>query len=144
MIGDCGAYGGFGGTFVLGSTASMAPGARIPRLQYAACAVLTNTPPTGAVRGAGRPEATSMIERIVDIAADQLGLDSVALRRRNLIDQFPHTTQTGNTYDTGDDEGTLDHALALADVDVLRQEQGNGVPAEPSASSGSASRATSR
>ena len=124
MIGDCGAYGGFGGTMVLGGTAWMAPGVyRIPRLQYAACAVLTNTPPTVAVRGAGRPEATSMIERIVDIAADQLGLDPVELRRRNLIDQFPHTTQTGAIYDTGDYEGTLDHALALADVDALRVEQ---------------------
>ncbi len=124
MIGDCGAYGGFGGTFVLGTTASMASGVyRIPRLQYAACAVLTNTPPTGPVRGAGRPEATSMIERIVDIAADQLGLDPVELRRRNLIDQFPHTTQAGATYDTGDYEGTLDHALASADVEAIREEQ---------------------
>ncbi len=67
-------------------------------------AVMTNTVPTAPFRGAGRPEATSVMERMLDIAARRLKIDRVELRRRNLIahDKLPHRTATGLTYDSGD------------------------------------------
>jgi len=72
--------------------------------------------PTGPYRGAGRPEAALVVERLVDLAARELGVDSVELRRRNVIpsDAFPYETPLGFTYDSGDYEGALDAALALA------------------------------
>jgi carbon-monoxide dehydrogenase large subunit len=126
VIGDCGAYAGFGGTFAGGSTRMMAPGVyEVPRFEYAAIAALTNTSPVGAFRGAGRPEAAAMLERLIDLAADELGLDPAEIRRRNLIapDAFPHTTPTGTTYDTGDYAHALDEALRIADYDGLLAEQ---------------------
>lgn len=76
--------------------------------------VYTNTTPTEAYRGAGRPEAAYIIERVMDAVAAELGLDRVELRRRNLIpkDAFPYATPTGATYDSGDYQATLDKALA--------------------------------
>ncbi|MEP9383175.1 xanthine dehydrogenase family protein molybdopterin-binding subunit [Nocardioides sp. KR10-350] len=126
MVGDCGAYAGFGGSFVLGGTYLMSQGAYdIPKVTYAAIAALTNTAPMGAFRGAGRPEAAAMIERLVDVAADELGLAPEEIRRRNLIpkDAFPYTTRTGATYDVADFEHALDEALRIADVDSVRAEQ---------------------
>ncbi|MET0631500.1 MAG: molybdopterin cofactor-binding domain-containing protein, partial [Xanthobacteraceae bacterium] len=81
--------------------------------------VMTNTVPTAPFRGAGRPEATAVMERLVDIAARRLKIDRVALRRRNLIPRrkLPHRTATGLTYDSGDFAGNLDRALATADWD---------------------------
>jgi aerobic carbon-monoxide dehydrogenase large subunit len=78
--------------------------------------VLTNTVPTVPFRGAGRPEATFTIERLLDIAAGRLGLDRLAIRRRNLIphDRLPYTTQMGLTYDSGDFVGNMDRACTLA------------------------------
>ena len=74
IVGDCGAYAGFGGTFAYSTTYIMATGVYdIPKLNYAGVAALTNTAPVGAFRGAGRPEAAAMIERLVDVAADELG-----------------------------------------------------------------------
>lgn len=75
--------------------------------------VYTNTTPTEAYRGAGRPEAAYVIERVMDALAARLGLDRVEVRRRNLIpkDAFPYTTPTGATYDSGDYEATLAKAL---------------------------------
>ncbi len=93
MIGDCGAYAGFGGVLAVGPTRMMAQGPyEIPQLRYDAIAALTNTAPNGAFRGAGRPEATAMLERLVDLAADELGLAPEEIRRRNLIakDAFPY------------------------------------------------------
>jgi carbon-monoxide dehydrogenase large subunit len=78
------------------------------------CAV-TNTAVVGPYRGAGRPEMATVIERLVDAAADAIGMDRVALRRRNLIDAMPWTTATGVTYDSGDFRGVLDDALRHAD-----------------------------
>lgn len=80
-------------------------------------AVLTNTAPTGAYRGAGRPEAIFTIERLMDEAARQTGIDRVALRRRNFIrpEQMPYTNPMAQTYDTGKFESVMDQALALAD-----------------------------
>ncbi|MBD8869967.1 xanthine dehydrogenase family protein molybdopterin-binding subunit [Nocardioides donggukensis] len=126
VVGDCGAYGGFGGTLAGGPTLSMAAGVYdIPRIDYSAIAAATNTTPNGAFRGAGRPEATAMIERMVDLAADELGLDPVEIRRRNLPapEDFPFTTAVGTTYDTGDYATALDEALRLADHDALLREQ---------------------
>ena len=73
----------------------------------------TNKVPTGPYRGAGRPEAAYFVERIVDDAARELGIDPVELRRRNLVTEFPHETPLGWTYDSGDYERCLDRALEL-------------------------------
>ena len=79
--------------------------------------VLTNTTPTGPYRGAGRPEAIYMIERLMDAAALQTGIDRIALRRRNFIrpDQMPYKNPMQKTYDSGQFEKVMDQALALAD-----------------------------
>jgi aerobic carbon-monoxide dehydrogenase large subunit len=86
---------------------------------------LTTTPPVGAYRGAGRPEAAFLIERLVDEAAHALGLDPADIRRRNLIprEAFPYTTATGQVYDSGDYAVALDRALAAADYGGLRRAQ---------------------
>ena len=86
---------------------------------------LTTTPPVGAYRGAGRPEAAFLIERLVDEAAHALGLDPAEIRRRNLIprEAFPYTTATGQVYDSGDYAEALARVLAAADYDGLRQAQ---------------------
>jgi carbon-monoxide dehydrogenase large subunit len=126
VVGDCGAYGGFGGTFAYTTTYIMATGVYdIPKLSYAGVAALTNTAPIGAFRGAGRPEAAAMLERLVDVAADELGIDPVEIRRRNFIapDAFPFHTLTGLTYDSGDYDLPLREALRIAEYDGLRAEQ---------------------
>jgi carbon-monoxide dehydrogenase large subunit len=79
--------------------------------------VFSNTAPVDAYRGAGRPEATYLVERMVEMAARELRIDPAELRRRNFIRSFPYTTPVGLTYDTGDYEATLARALQLADVD---------------------------
>jgi carbon-monoxide dehydrogenase large subunit len=86
-------------------------------LHFSARAAFTNTAPTDPYRGAGRPEATYHIERIIDLAAAELGMDRVALRRRNLLapDELPYTTGAGSRIDCGDFETVLDRTLALAD-----------------------------
>lgn len=80
-------------------------------------AVLTNTAPTGAYRGAGRPESIYIIERLMDAAARQLGIDGAELRRRNMIRpaQMPYKNPMGQVYDSGQFEKVLDQGLALAD-----------------------------
>ncbi|MEL7128866.1 MAG: molybdopterin-dependent oxidoreductase [Pseudomonadota bacterium] len=80
-------------------------------------AVYTNTAPVDAYRGAGRPEATYLLETLVDAAARQIGMDPVELRRRNLIplDAFPYQTPVALEYDTGNYQAHLDAALAQAD-----------------------------
>jgi carbon-monoxide dehydrogenase large subunit len=125
-IGDCGAYAGFGGSLVNGPTHIMAQGPyEIPRIDYSGIAVMTNTAPMGAFRGAGRPEAAAMLERLLDLAAIELGRAPEEIRRRNLIpkDAFPYETRTGLRYDTGNYELALTEALRVADVDNLRAEQ---------------------
>ena len=79
-------------------------------------AVFTNTAPVDAYRGAGRPEATYVVERIVETAARELKIDPAELRRRNFIKTFPYATPVGLTYDTGDYDATLTRAMELADV----------------------------
>ena len=82
----------------MGSTRTMSQSVyRIPHIRFEVNTVVTNTTPMGAYRGAGRPEAAALVERILDMAADELGMDPVVLRRRNLLpnDEFPYTTVTG-------------------------------------------------
>ncbi|APX23737.1 MAG: xanthine dehydrogenase family protein molybdopterin-binding subunit [Rhodobacteraceae bacterium] len=78
--------------------------------------IYTNTTQVDAYRGAGRPEAIYVLERVMDRAARELGLDPSELRRINFIKDFPYTTPTGETYDVGDFPRVLDHAIADADV----------------------------
>ena len=87
--------------------------------------VFTNTTPTDAYRGAGRPEATYAIERIIDELAAELGMDPMALREKNWIkhEEFPYTTVAGLTYDTGNYEAATAKALDLFGMDELRAEQ---------------------
>ena len=87
--------------------------------------VFTNKMATDAYRGAGRPEATYVIERIVDIIAQELSLDPVQVRRINFPEpsEFPFATATGLIYDSGDYGAALDKALAIAGYDQLRASQ---------------------
>jgi len=89
---------------------------RTPAIHAEVTGVFTNTAPVDAYRGAGRPEATYVVERLVETAAHELGLDPVALRRLNFIREFPYATPVGLSYDTGDYDATLDGVLELADV----------------------------
>jgi len=97
----------------------------VPNLDYKVTGVYTNTMANGAYRGAGRPEAAYYIERLMDLIADEGGLDPVQVRRANFIQpgQFPYTTHSGEIYDTGEYEKALDKALEVSSYDQLRQEQ---------------------
>jgi carbon-monoxide dehydrogenase large subunit len=97
----------------------------MPAIHVSVKGVFTNTAPVDAVRGAGRPEATFVVERLIDLAAMQLGLDPVEIRRRNFVaaDAFPYQTQVALQYDSGDYEATLDRALEISGYDDLRAEQ---------------------
>jgi aerobic carbon-monoxide dehydrogenase large subunit len=97
----------------------------IPAVKEDVYGVYTNTTPVEAYRGAGRPEATFMLERMMDRLADEIGMDPVEVRRRNLIPPFEngHNVITGLTYDSGNYEGALAKALAHVDYDGLRREQ---------------------
>ena len=124
ILADMGAYPI--GAFMPGTTQEMLCGVyRIPRVASSGRSVVTNTTPVAPYRGAGRPEATALIERAMDMLATELEMDPVELRRRNFIrpEEFPHTTATGVTYDTGDYEKSLDEALRLVGYDALRAEQ---------------------
>jgi carbon-monoxide dehydrogenase large subunit len=126
IIGDGGAYAGFGGGLAGWTTKLMAQGPyQIPRIGYDVATVATNTTPMGAFRGAGRPEAAAFLERILDMGADELGLDPAEIRRRNFLprDGFPHRTVMGATYDSGDYEAALTEALRLVGYDALLAEQ---------------------
>jgi carbon-monoxide dehydrogenase large subunit len=88
----------------------------IPHIFGNVKAVYTNTVPVDAYRGAGRPEACYMIERAMEVAARQLGVDPADLRRKNFINEFPYQTPVILTYDSGDFGGNLDKAMKAADV----------------------------
>lgn len=87
----------------------------IPAIYCEVDAVYTNTAPVDAYRGAGRPEATYVVERLVETAARELHMDPAELRRRNFITSFPHQTPVIMCYDAGDYHASLEKALALAD-----------------------------
>jgi carbon-monoxide dehydrogenase large subunit len=125
IVCDGGAYPGIG-AFLPYLTRSMGQGVyRIPKVEINARSAVTNTTPTDAYRGAGRPEAAALLERVVNMAAAELGRDPVDLRKQNFLrpDEFPLTTVTGASYDVGEYAKTLDEACRVAGYEQLRREQ---------------------
>jgi aerobic carbon-monoxide dehydrogenase large subunit len=125
IVCDAGAYPGIG-AFLPFLTRSMGQGVyRFPKVEINARSAITNTTPTDAYRGAGRPEAAALLERIVDMAAVELGVDPVELRKQNFLrpDEFPLTTVTGANYDVGEYARALDEACRLAGYQELRRDQ---------------------
>ncbi len=125
LVGDAGAYPGVGAALP-GGTRRMSPGTyRFDRVAVDVLSAVTTTTPVGAYRGAGRPEATAMLERLVDQAALELGIDPVELRLTNLLadDVFPFTSATGNVYDSGRYAAALRAAVDAVGYDELRAEQ---------------------
>ncbi len=125
VIGDAGGYPAVG-AFLPMMTRMMAPGTYdIDRVEVAVKSVLTNTAPTVAYRGAGRPEACAAIERAVDLFAAEIGMDPAEVRRRNFVGAFsqPYKTAVGTTYDVGDFPAALDLVLEASDYAGLRAEQ---------------------
>ncbi|MBO2531685.1 MAG: carbon monoxide dehydrogenase [Thermoactinomycetaceae bacterium] len=98
---------------------------KIPQVAVEVIGVMTNTTPTDAYRGAGRPEATYQIERMVDLFADEIGMDPVEVRRKNLIraEEFPYDNALGLQYDSGNYHRALEKALEMIDYDAFRKEQ---------------------
>jgi len=124
-IADQGAYPGEGSSLSI-LTRQMASGVyRIPYIHYETLCVATNTTPTFAYRGAGRPEAAALIERAMDLLAQELLMDPVELRRRNFIPKgaFPYKTASRARYDSGDYQASLDKALEMAGYEKLRKQQ---------------------
>ncbi|MCL4489829.1 MAG: molybdopterin-dependent oxidoreductase [Chloroflexi bacterium] len=97
----------------------------ISAIDYEVIGVLTNTTPVDAYRGAGRPEATYAIERLVDLVAAELKLDPLDVRRKNFIPKsaFPATVASGLIYDSGDYDATLDKALGIVNYAQFREQQ---------------------
>jgi carbon-monoxide dehydrogenase large subunit len=125
VIQDSGAYPRIG-AILPSLTILMATGPyAIPQAEAVARAVVTNTTPVGAYRGAGRPEATAALERAIDLFAAEIGADPADVRRKNLLPPFtePHQTAFGALYDSGDYAAALDKALAAAGYAELRSEQ---------------------
>src|ERR1051326_3849722 len=124
-VGNLGAYvGSVGANIPTANFARCFPGMYdIRAIEVSTKCVFTNTIPTAPYRGAGRPEASYVLERVVDEAARVTGIDRIRLRQRNLIKKsmMPYKTAIGTTYDSGDFAPILDHALALADYDGFRQ-----------------------
>ena len=125
MLADAGAYPGVGALLPTFTGLMACGNYDIPNVAWSATAVVTNTAPVQAFRGAGRPEATAAIERAVDLFAAEVGLDPAEVRRRNYLapDSFPLTTPTGAAYDSGDYRASLEAALEAADYPGLRAEQ---------------------
>ena len=134
LVGDGGAYPGIG-AFLPAGTKRMSNGTyRFPAIQFDVAVAVTNTTPMGAYRGAGRPEATALLERLVDHAALELGIDPIELRRRNLLadDAFPFATLTGLTYDSGRYATPLDaaaEAVGYAELRASRRSAGHAATA---------------
>jgi aerobic carbon-monoxide dehydrogenase large subunit len=125
-LGDVGAFIYGIGHMLPMFTSNMLSGAyHVRAIDCDIAAVLTNKVPTGAYRGAGRPEAAYIMERTIERIARELGLDPVEVRRRNLLqpDEFPYHAPTGMVYDSGNYQRTLDKALALADYAGWREKQ---------------------
>jgi carbon-monoxide dehydrogenase large subunit len=130
-LANMGAYiGAVGANIQTGNLTRCLPGMYdIPRIDIAVRCVFTNTTPTAPYRGAGRPEANYMLERVVEEAARVSGIDPIKLRRRNLIkpSAMPYKTAVGTTIDSGEFESLLDKALALAEYDGFKQRRREAV-----------------
>jgi len=125
LLQDSGAYPNMGAVLPF-LTKMMAAGTYdIEKVDCGFSSLATNTTPTTAYRGAGRPEATAVIERAVDRFAVEIGMDPAEVRRRNFIakDRFPFQTPAGALYDSGDYEGALDLLLEASNYEALRSEQ---------------------
>ena len=125
---DIGAYPHTGG-FIPAMTGWVISGPyRIPHIHSMIRSVVTNRAPTASYRGAGRPEAAYALERMMDKLAKRLGLDPVEIRLRNFIspDEFPYSSPTGATYDSGNYRSALDTALGLAGYKDVRASQARG------------------
>jgi len=98
---------------------------KVPHISCVVTGVFTNTTPVDAYRGAGRPEATFVLERLVDMFAAEIGRDPVAVRRKNMLPSFKNgkTVSTGVIYDSGDYKGNLNKALEIFDYPAFRKEQ---------------------
>jgi carbon-monoxide dehydrogenase large subunit len=126
VLADMGAYHQLLTPFIPAFTAFVMSGCyKIPAVQTDITGVFTNKFPTDAIRGAGRPEATHLIEVMIDQAAHELGLDPLEVRRKNFIpkEDFPADVAVGVTYDSGDYHGSLDKLLQNLDLDAFRREQ---------------------
>jgi len=126
VLADCGAYYQLLTLAIFTLTGLMLPGPyKIDNIEMNATGVFTNKVATDAYRGAGRPEATYILERMMDIAAVELGMDPVELRRKNFPDksEFPFKTSAELTYDSGDYHLALDRALEAADYPAMRAQQ---------------------
>ncbi len=126
VLADCGAYYQLLTLAIFTLTGLMLPGPyKIANIKMSATGVFTNKVATDAYRGAGRPEATYILERMMDIAAVELGMDPVELRRKNFPDksEFPFGTSAGLSYDSGDYHLALDRALEAADYPAMRAQQ---------------------
>lgn len=125
LVIDSGAY-PLNGPLLVNNTGVLLPGPyAIEQVRYRATAVVTNTTPIVAYRGAGRPEAAALVDRAVDLLATEIGMDPADVRRKNFVaaERFPWSSPTGLTYDSGDYERALDLALATVGYDDLRAEQ---------------------
>ncbi|HXY42663.1 MAG TPA: xanthine dehydrogenase family protein, partial [Acidimicrobiales bacterium] len=125
VLQDSGAYPAIGAVLPF-MTRTMATGVYdIARAECNSNSVVTNTVPTVAYRGAGRPEASAALERAMDCYAAEIGMDPAELRRKNLVtaDRFPYTTPTGTDYDSGDYVRAFELALEMAGYEALRSEQ---------------------
>src|SRR3954452_9251576 len=124
-LGNMGAYiGAVGANIQTTNLARCLPGMyNIALIDIGVRCVFTNTTTTAPYRGAGRPEANYMLERVIEEAARMSGIDAIKLRRRNLIkaSAMPYKTAVGTTIDSGEFEALLDKALALADTDGFKQ-----------------------
>ena len=124
VLADIGAYPIF--TFIPDLALMMGVGVyRIANIDLRSTCVFTNPTPVAAYRGAGRPEGCYYIERIVDVAAQELGMAPEVVRRKNFIapDAFPYTTPTGQNYDSGEYDRALTKAIQISKYDALRKEQ---------------------
>jgi carbon-monoxide dehydrogenase large subunit len=128
VLSDAGAYHSYPLTQALEplGSAAILPGPYLtPAYAYESLAVSTNKPPLGAYRGVGMTMGAFVMERVLDLVAERVGIDPAEVRRRNLIprEAYPFTSGSGLTYDSGDFPKALEQALAMADYDALRRDQ---------------------